>query len=107
MKTPVPNVYMINASKDSAHLNRPSKSLIAREASIMIREWANWKTYHAILTYNDDSTGVLQLYKHSLDSDPVRLLQMSDFTKGIFMDALTASFGSWRHRNTFKRFYSL
>lgn len=39
---------------------------IARAADIWVKEWAHWKHYHGILTYNMDSTGVLQLYRHEL-----------------------------------------
>lgn len=43
---------------------RPPKSEIAREDKIWVKEWAHWRHYHAILTYNFDQTGVLQLYRH-------------------------------------------
>lgn len=43
---------------------RPPTSEIAREDKIWVKEWAHWRIYHGILTYNFDQTGVLQLYRH-------------------------------------------
>lgn len=43
---------------------RPPTSEIARQDKIWVKEWAHWRHYHAILTYNFDQTGVLQLYRH-------------------------------------------
>jgi hypothetical protein len=43
---------------------RPPTSEIAREDKLWVKEWAHWRHYHAILTYNFDQTGVLQLYRH-------------------------------------------
>ena len=50
-----------------SHLNpmiRPPTSEIARADQLWVKEWAHWRHYHAILTYNFDQTGVLQLYRH-------------------------------------------
>ena len=60
---------------------RPPTSEIARQDKIWVKEWAHWRHYDAILTYNFDQTGVLQLYRHEHDTDPHRLIQMTDFIK--------------------------